>query len=52
MPKRKNPWKVPESEAVGVVGRAKAAIGTLADDLKSVSELWSGNNHITYIQCS
>ena len=41
MPRRKfNPWKVrPESAAVGVVGRAKAAIGILADRLKSVSEL-------------
>ena len=41
MPRRKtNPWKVrPEGAAVGVVGRAKAAIGILADHLKSVSEL-------------
>ena len=41
MPRRKfDPWEVrPESAAVGVVGRAKAAIGILADDLKSVSEL-------------
>ena len=57
MPRRKvNPWEVrPESAAVGVVGRAKAAIGILADELKSVSELWSQNNHITYymyIQCN
>ena len=56
MSRRKfNPWEVrPESAAVGVVGRAKAAIGILADELKSVSELWSQNNHITYmyIQCN
>ena len=47
MPRRKfNPWKVrPESVAVGVVGRAKAAIGILADDLKSVRELWLENNY-------
>ena len=47
MSRRKfNPWKVrPESAAVGVVGRAKAAIGTLADDLKSVRELWSENSY-------
>ena len=39
MPKRKfNPWKVPESAAVTIVGKAKSAIGSLADDLKSVSE--------------
>ena len=38
MPRRKpNPWKVrPESAAVGVTNRAKAAIGILADELKSV----------------
>ena len=41
MPRRKiNPWKVrPESAAVGVTNKAKAAIGILADELKSVREL-------------
>ena len=34
-----NPWEVrPESAAVTIVGKAKSAIGSLADDLKSVSE--------------
>ena len=53
MPRRKfDPWEVrPESAAVGVVGRAKAAIGILADDLKSVSELlwWSESTTTLHI---
>ena len=37
-PRRKyDPWIVPESEAIKTVDKAKAAIGYLADKLKSVS---------------
>jgi hypothetical protein len=56
MPRRKfNPWKLrPESAAIGVVDRAKAAIGILADDLKSVSELpwWLGITTLHTYTCS
>lgn len=49
MPRKKiSPWKVrPESAAITVAGRAKAAIGILADEFKSVSEQYVYKYHQT-----